>query len=242
LQQVKTEHISAESLDKIKNGLDFHYFYQAATIAPSKQTATGLKGRNLDREVAENTSSPPKVYRNWRLPSFVSRPKQGKDYGNALHAALQYIDYAACTHEAAVEGELRRLTELGYLSEEQACLVDPGKIATFFATDLGKQLQHGTVVREFKFSLLVPADAFVNDLPDEKVLLQGVVDCALLEDDGITIIDFKSDYVTEETLLQKQLQYAPQVLAYAEAMQRIYQKSVKQRLLYFFHLGRFVSV
>ena len=98
------------------------------------------------------------------------------------------------------------------------------------------------MVREFKFSLLVPAEDFADGLADEQILLQGVVDCAWIENDGITIIDFKTDFVTEETLPRKQLQYAAQVSAYAKAMERIYQKPVKQRLLYFFHLGRFVSI
>lgn len=234
--------ISPELLEQIREGLSFCYPHTAATVAPSKQTATGLKGRQLDREAAEDTAAPNPSYRQWRKPSFAEHQQQGRDYGNALHAAMQYIDYAACTGETAVRAELQRLVDRGYLSAQQAALVNPKAIADFFATDLGQKLQQGNVVREFKFSLLVPADWFSDGLSDEQILLQGVVDCAWIEHDGITIIDFKTDFVTEETLPHKQAQYAPQVEAYAQAMERIYQKPVKQRLLYFFHIGRFVSV
>jgi ATP-dependent helicase/nuclease subunit A len=74
------------------------------------------------------------------------------------------------------------------------------------------------------------------------VLLQGVVDCALLEDDGITILDFKTDFVTDDSLAELVERYTAQVQAYARAMSRIYGKPVKQKLLYFFHLDRFVCV
>ena len=240
-EEERSSRISAEIIEKMQLGLQFRYAYTAATTAPSKQTATGLKGRNLDQEVAENTNAHQISYRQWRRPSFVSDREQGKDYGNALHAAMQYIDYAACENESGVAAELCRLVETGFLAPEQAQMVDPHAIAGFFATDLGQKLRHENVVREFKFSLLMPATDFMDDLQEEQILLQGVVDCAWIENDGITIIDFKTDFVTEETLPQKQAQYATQVRAYAQAMERIYQKPVKQRLLYFFHLGRFVT-
>ena len=76
----------------------------------------------------------------------------------------------------------------------------------------------------------------------EQILLQGVVDCAILEDDGITVVDFKTDRVTEGTLPEKLRQYRPQVLAYAGALERIYGKPVKESCLYFFALDRLVSL
>ena len=236
------QNISQELLCTIHRRLAFRYAHAAATAAPSKQTATGLKGRLLDQEAAENTAAAEKPYRQWRKPSFIQQQAQVTDFGNAMHKAMQYLSFFACVDEAAVKMELMRLTQQGHLAPEQASLVDARAIAHFFTTELGQKLRQGNVVREFKFSLLVPADAFGEDLAQEQVLLQGVVDCALLENDGITVIDFKTDAVTEQTIAQKHAQYAPQVRAYAQAMERIYGKPVKQRLLYFFHIGRFVSV
>ena len=235
-------HISTAMLREMQEGLAFRYAYMAATTTPSKQTATGLKGRQIDQEAAEDTTVPEASYRQWRKPSFAACQPQGRDYGNALHAAMQYVDYAACKTEAAVHMELQRLSDQGYLSPEQVQLVDPKAIADFFASDLGQKLQQGNVLREFKFSLLVPAEDYADGLAGEQILLQGVVDCAWIENDGITIIDFKTDFVTEETLPGKRAQYAAQVSAYARAMERIYRKPIKACLLYFFHIGRFVSV
>jgi ATP-dependent helicase/nuclease subunit A len=98
------------------------------------------------------------------------------------------------------------------------------------------------VLREFKFSILDDGRSFDDGLDGEKILLQGVVDCAIMEDDGITVIDFKTDYVTEENLQQVISRYRGQVETYADALQRIYEQPVKVRYLYLFHLDRLISL
>ena len=98
------------------------------------------------------------------------------------------------------------------------------------------------MLREFKFSILDDGENFDPQLQGEKILLQGVVDCALLVEDGITVVDFKTDKVTEATLPERTEHYRPQVLAYAEALHRIYELPIKQALLYYFHMDRFVSI
>ncbi len=234
--------LPAGVLEEIKKGLSFRYAHLAATAAPSKQTATQRKGRIKDAEAAEDTQQPKLIQHQWRKPTFVQRQAGGKDYGNAIHAAMQYIHYAACTDAGAVATELERLVAGRYISAEQAAMIAPDKLATFFASELGKKLMVGHVVREFKFSILEDGEAYDLELSGEEILLQGVVDCALIEDDGITVVDFKTDYVTEETLFAVVQRYRPQVAAYAQAMERIYQKPVKQALLYFFHIDRFVAL
>ena len=240
--QAQKQLLSAEALERIRQGLAFRYSYEAATQAPSKQTATQRKGRQKDQEVAENTQEPKIVQRQWRTPGFSQAVSRGKEYGNAIHAAMQYIDYAACGSEADVKREIERLVEGRFISPEQGAMIPAGKIAAFFASAFGKKLQTGQVVREFKFSILEDGSSYDPDLTGEQVLLQGVVDCALLEDDGITVLDFKTDFVTEDTIAAITERYRPQVEAYANAMARIYEKPVKKAMLYFFHMSKFIEV
>jgi len=129
------------------------------------------------------------------------------------------------------------------ISPEQAEMVDCEKIAAFFETTLGKKLQGSEhVLREFKFSILEDAEKFYPDAKGEQILLQGIVDCALIEEDTITVLDFKTDYVTEDTLPLIMEKYRLQVLAYSNALARIYQMPVQRACLYFFALNRFVDV
>ncbi|MBP3478294.1 MAG: helicase-exonuclease AddAB subunit AddA [Oscillospiraceae bacterium] len=233
--------LPTESLDKLRENLAFRYAHDAATQAPSKQTATQRKGRDKDAEAAENAKEPEKTWLKWRKGTFGG--ETAVDAGNAVHAVMQYIRYEACGSEEEVREELQRLVNRQYITREQAELVNCAQIAAFFATELGCRLrQSKNVLREFKFSILDDGENFDPQLQGEKILLQGVVDCALLEEDGITVVDFKTDKVTEATLPERTEHYRPQVLAYADALHRTYELPIKQALLYFFHMDRFVSI
>jgi ATP-dependent helicase/nuclease subunit A len=241
-EQIQQASVPQNLVRKIQEGLAFRYAHSAATEAPGKQTATQRKGRIKDAEAAENTPAPVAKDRLWREASFAGSQPSGKDYGNAIHSLMQYIDYGACADEAGVRNEIQRLVAQQYITPQQAQWIAPGKIAAFFASDIGRKLRKGNVVREFKFSILEDGALYDPALEGERILLQGVVDCALIEEDGITVIDFKTDFVTEETLPSVVDRYRLQVEAYAGAMQRIYEMPVKKKLLYFFRLGKFVQL
>ncbi|MBE6941882.1 MAG: helicase-exonuclease AddAB subunit AddA [Ruminococcaceae bacterium] len=243
--EVTEEHVTAapaDMLEKLRAGLEFSYPYLSATRSPSKQTATQRKGREKDTEVNEHVPLK-RTTGNLRKASFAAAPSDGAALGTATHAVMQYIRYEQCTDETGVQQEIDRLVLENFITKEQAQLVDCRQIAAFFATPIGKQLQHHTnVLREFKFSILDDATHYDPSLVGEEIFLQGVVDCAMVDVDGITVIDFKTDFVTEETISEKTACYRPQVEAYADAMGRIYQLPVKESWLYFFRLNRFVKV
>ena len=235
--------ISEEQISSISDSLAYRYPHTAATTTPSKQTATAQKGREKDLEAYEDTPEPKVIARKWRSPSFANVPISGKEYGNAMHTVMQYIAYEKCSDEDAIRSEIHRIVRNGFLTSEQAAAIVPGKLLNFFSSELGQKLRSGiSYLREFKFSILDDGCRYNASLKGEKILLQGVVDCALLEEDGITIIDFKTDYVTEETLSQIISRYRGQVQTYSDALQRIYEKPVKNRYLYLFGLERFVAV
>ncbi len=229
--------------EALKQGLAFRYAHWAATQAPSKQTATGRKGRNKDEEAAEHTALLRAPSRDWRTPAFLGGDPRGTAYGNAIHAAMALVSFSRCGSEESVRQEILRLVTEGALKKDQGEMVNCSQIAAFFETEIGRKLRSGVpCLREFKFSILDQGSHYGEDLEGEQVLLQGVVDCALMEEDGITILDFKSDYVTEQSLPGVVERYRLQVESYAEAMSRIYEQPVKEKLLYFFRLNRFVIV
>ena len=238
-----TRQVPEDVTEKMKTALGFTYPYWAATLAPSKQTATQRKGRLKDAEAAEQAQESKLPVRNWRKPKFRGESLQGKEYGNAIHAVMQYICYENCENHEAVSREVARLVEQGFLTQQQGEIANCAAIAAFFDSPIGRKLRSGVNhIREFKFSILDDAAGYGDGLDGEQVLLQGVVDCAMLEDDGITVIDFKTDYVTEETLSVVVERYREQVQTYANALEQIFEQRVKAQYLYFFRLNRFVSV
>ena len=224
---------------QIVTGLSFKYPYQAATTTPTKQTATQLKGREKDREAAENTAQKRSV--SFRKPTFSSNALSATAKGEAVHRFMQFARYENCTDVEGIQKELGRMVQNGLLSNEQVKFVDPEKLLPFFTSEISSELlkNDGQILREFKFSVLVDAEKYIDGIRDEKILLQGVVDCALIKPEGIVIIDFKTDFVTEDTIPAIKDRYRMQVKAYCQALEQIYEKSVIASYLYLFHVGRF---
>ncbi len=223
-------------LASIRAALDFSYPYTGATQTPSKQTATQLKERYKDEEISANTRRMPSGH-VWRKPTFVTGPVTATQRGNAVHAVMQYVDFRKCTEPSLLELELDRLVKAGLISQDQRAMVSPEQIVNLFASEVGQLLlKADRILREFKFSILYSPDSAGN--PDDKILLQGVVDCAILAEDGIIIIDFKSDRVTADNLNEKNEQYFHQVNAYGQALSQIFDKPVLQKWLYYFNLNQ----
>lgn len=231
---------------RMEEGLGYRYPHIQATLAPSKQTATQRKGRIKDQEAAENAQEPKPIYRSWRKPSFVDSSSSDAEpvtYGKALHRVLEYLDYHKCDNPEELKEQLNHLTDHGKITPDQAEMIDCAVLAEFFNSAIGQKLRNAKhVLREFKFSILDSGSSFDQALTEEKILLQGVVDCAILEDDGITVIDFKTDRITEAGLDTAVQTYQYQVEAYADALSRIFEKPIKRACLYFFHLNQCVDI
>ena len=228
--------------NKIKDFISFSYPYAAQTQTPSKQTATQLKGREKDAEAAENTRTAATGFRLLKKPAFAESGLTATEYGNAMHTVMQYIAFENCESVQSVQKELDRLVEQGYLSGEQASAVNAEQIAAFFSTEIGQRLlSNRNVLREFKFSVLVQDAQCPSDDPEDQILLQGVVDCAMISEDGIQIIDFKTDAVDQdyEYVAEK---YRIQLTVYAEALAKIYDMPVTNAWLYFFKINKFISI
>ena len=241
LQKKQRLAVPENLMQRIKEGLSFSYTHRWAVNAPSKQTATQLKGRFKDQEVAQDAVIP--SMHTFRKASFSKAYNVNVEYGNAMHNVMQYIRYEACEDISGVNEEIRRLVQEQYISTEHAQLADANKIATLFASDIGKKLMMAeNLLREFKFSVLENAEEFVRGAVDDEILIQGVVDCAVIEPDGITVIDYKTDRITPENMTEKIGIYAQQIQIYAKALQRIYELPIKQSFLYFFSIDQFVPI
>ena len=228
--------ISVDSKE-IAKAISFCYPHDAATTAPAKLTATQLKGRFLDTESADGTPEHRPREKTLRQPLFLQgqKPLSHTEQGTAVHLAMQYIRYDCCQTEEGVAQELRRLVEEGFLLPQQAECVQPEKICALFRSELGKRILCAPEkVREFKFSLLTEGENYDPALSGEQLLLQGVTDCCLLEPDGLCVIDFKTDRVTPGGEAFRAEHYRGQLEAYSDALSKIFDRPVKEKLLYFF--------
>lgn len=244
-RQEQTEQALDEAA--LREQFAWQYAHRLAGDTPSKLTATQLKGRALDREANEESgrreekeASAAPLYR----PRFAAE-KLGltpAQRGTATHLVMQFLDFSQCESAQQIAGQIDRLVEREFITGQEGQAVDPQRLAAFFQTPLGRQLTETAVNREFKFSLLVDAGDYYPGLEGEELLLQGVVDCWFETADGITVVDFKSDRVTEQTVNARAEQYKPQLDTYARALNAITGRPVTRRILWFFALNRAVEV
>ena len=80
----------------------------------------------------------------------------------------------------------------------------------------------------------------MRDAQGERILLQGVADAVLIEDDGLIIIDYKTDHVLEEDELKNR--YRNQLSIYAKALAQSFGLPVKQCLLYSLQLMKEIEL
>ena len=224
--------------------LAFEYPHQAVTTIPTKLTATQLKGRELDQEIAEGAET-------MRRPAAPEKPRflqaarglSAAERGTAIHLAMQYLPLDTEPTEEAVRSQVRMLEQRRLLTPEQAEAVDAKSIAAFLRSPLAARIRSAEKVwREYRFALLMPAERYAKGAEGEELLLQGVADCVFEENGALTVVDFKTDRVTAEEALQRAELYRPQLQAYSDALSRIMEKPVSQRILYFFRSGTEISL
>ena len=225
----------------IAEKLRWRYAHSGAETLPSKLTASTLKaGEWQDADLQR----PAAGARPARMPDFAAanRPLSATERGTAMHLALQFMNFEKCGSREEIEGELARLEEIGQLTKKQRAAVSAARIERFFRSPIGQRLRRaGRVWREQRFSLLMKAED-CGYTGGEEILFQGVVDCCMEEADGLVILDYKTDYVTAETLRERTAAYTPQLRSYAAAMTRLLKKPVKEAVLYFLALDEAVSI
>ncbi len=125
------------------------------------------------------------------------------------------------------------------LSREYREAVRDRKILGFLTSPLGYRMwraqRAGKLYREQPFVLGIDAKRLNAGLPSEETLLiQGIIDVFFVEEDGMVLLDYKTDAV--DTMEELWNRYETQLDYYQEALQKLMGLPVKERLLYSFHL------
>lgn len=250
LSQLSTEDISEEERGKAKELEEkFTYIYphESLGLLYTKTSVSELKHAAIEEEaipVMFETEDKEKEY----LPAFMRQNEilhEGAGRGSAVHRVLELLDIAmyAKMEDDKVKEHLKKDVEhfvvQGRLSEEYASLLPVDKIARFLKSEtalrMAKAQCSGMLYKEQPFVISVGADRISAEFPkEEKVLVQGIVDVYFEEADGLVIVDYKTDRISN--LQELKDRYRTQLDYYEEAIGRLTGKRVKQKLLYSFAL------
>lgn len=156
-------------------------------------------------------------------PRFAQQAdrRDGRVVGAATHRFMEWADLAALRTPAAVRAQIEALRAAGRLDAQEAALVDAGAIAWLMQTELGRRIAEGDGVRRetaFVYSLAVG---------DERLILRGVIDCLVPGPDGLTLIDYKTDALADDSALRERLEiYSRQLQLYALAARDLFETRI----------------
>ena len=204
---------------------------------------TGQEGKAVAPEWDEanaNAEEKQQAKEKPNSPLIQKMKAEGKNIGAAIgdsyHHALAFYDYSK---------DISQLSE--FLSPEEYGLLNQEKLKKFLDSPLGqlfaKAYKENTLYREQHFMQEVEYEKlFPEDGGDdvEKVILQGIIDAFIMEEEGIILVDYKTDRVKDGEELRNR--YQKQIDLYSEALEQILGKKVKRRDLYSFSLGEEVDL
>lgn len=202
------------------------------------------------------------------IPAFRREQEKvsGAVRGSAFHRVMELLDFMyvfvesglfeKCpgdyeTYRKRLDAErlkkrlkefLQRETVSLRLTEEYAKAVSLPKILNFLEQELAYRMwraqEQGLLYREQPFVLGIDAKRLDPDLPEgEKVLIQGIIDVFFIEDGEIVLLDYKTDVIDSLEALWNR--YNVQIQYYEEALTKLMQMPVKERILYSFYLEKY---
>jgi ATP-dependent helicase/nuclease subunit A len=223
----------------IGHKLDWVYSYKDESKIPSKLTVSEIKRVAI------------KGVEDIHIPTLVKKPKfmesksafTGAQRGVIIHSLMEYLDFKRVDSIEYIDRAIVEMKNKELLTKDEASVLDSNKIWNFFQSNIGKRTKGAKVIyKEVPFNLVMnPKDIIPNTTSEEDMLIQGIIDCYFEEDEGLVLLDYKSDYIKESNheIIMK---YKPQLDLYEKALEKILNKRVKEKIIYSFYLDEEIRI
>lgn len=236
--------------EEINKRLDWKYTYKMASFLPANLSVTELKrqaeGQFVEEDISTNMYQVPTLIKK---PMFLEETKglTAAERGTALHSVMQHLNLKNVLTKEEIKKQMDEMVYNEIITEEQSRSVNLAKITEFFKSSLGiRMLKAENIRREMLFHIELKSTDIYKELPKDvyekdTIMLQGAIDCYFEEEDDVILVDYKTDYVTEENIEEIKERYRMQIEYYSEALRRMTKKKVKERYIYLFGNGMIIK-
>lgn len=228
--------------NNILDKLNWKYNYDGLVESKVQLSVTEIKKMHIEQEenYYESKSSKPKF-------TGEEEALTAAEKGTAFHTVMCYLDFSLEPSEDAVYNFLNELKNRNMITVTELKSVSVNAIIGFLKSDLCKRMNkaYESLKRETPFVLGVLAHEIYNDLKmnvDDVVMIQGVIDVFFEEEDEIVLVDYKTDYVIEGQEEHLVKRYEEQMKYYKRAIEQIYNKKVKEIILYALNASKAIEV
>ena len=227
------EPLTSDEAKSVNQRMEWVYPHFEATRQRAKASAS-----NLDRQ--PSISGPQS-----EAPEEPSRLAfHGKELGIAYHRALQLIAPVDGARIPTANRALRELVARGFLTEQDLQQLTPDRIVAFWTSEAGSALRARAdkLHRELPFTARFSAAeldslGFIAHLSPEMntdfITIQGVIDLAMIDEEEIWLLDFKSERVSPGSTATQIAEHTPQLGLYRLALEKIYRRQVTHCWLHF---------
>ncbi|MEP6662057.1 MAG: helicase-exonuclease AddAB subunit AddA [Verrucomicrobiota bacterium] len=240
---------SPEKLHQLEKRIRWSYPFQPATVEPAKTSVSALRRR---ADLADEDATTLFGFRrktNSDSLVAVNRELTSSEIGTAHHIFLEFVSLDVCD-EKSFRAEAVRLQQSGILTKAETAALNFSALAAFWSSALGIRIreQKQFLRREHPFTLRLSAEDFETlglaastGLKNEFVVVQGVIDLAVILPQEIWLLDFKTDEIPAAELAERGKYYQTQIALYAKAMGEIYRRPVTNGWLHFLALQKTVA-
>ena len=222
--------------DKIMKKAKFvkkKYDFEDEIDKKPKVTVTELKRMSMESE--EEAAADNRIFN-------ISGDAGFSEIGNAYHKVLECLDLSDTDTDEQISLQINGMLSRGLLTKEGAEAVKINDIRTFMDSPTGRAAKdafvRGSLVREQEFMMGIEQDDMTDYL-----LVQGVIDMYMEEEDGLVLVDHKTDRVSPKGGAKKlENRYRQQLYYYKKALEQATGKTVKKCLIYSFSLGKEIEV
>ena len=234
--------------------MQYVYPYEQNGVYKNKYSVSEIKHQQMEKVFADDFSERPDFLQEKAepiVPSFITKTEKdevsrGALRGTAMHRFLECFDFSNYDGEKSMYEQLETMCQSGRLQEEQRKLLQMDRIHCFLESELAKRMKVAATKKQLyiekPFVMSVsPKELFLEEKDSEDtVLVQGIVDVFFVEEDGIVLLDYKTDRVKEAEELTKR--YQAQLQLYAKALQRTMDLPVKEIWIYSFYLEKMIAL
>ena len=235
-----------ELRERLDAQIDYVYPFEDEGKMKLKFTVSELKKwSSLVEEAGEEMYEEPVVVP--LIPEFLKEEEilTGAPRGSAYHKLLELLDFTVDYDVENLTAAVQQLRQEGRLTDEMAECIRPKDILRFLGCRSGRRMadaaRNGKLYKEQPFVLSVDAsEIYPEDCSGEKILVQGIIDVYFEEPDGLVVLDYKTDKVRTGNELKEK--YHAQLDYYAQALEQLTEKPVKEKIIYSFTLGEEIEV
>lgn len=235
--------------DEVESIINYTYPYEKEKDIAVKVSVSDI-GKHLqdnmdDEAVRAEWTEPEKTE---YIPSFIKKEDvliTGAARGTLYHTLMQHLPVNKINTADDVREFLRKLSDNGIMPEKTITdnIISINKILKFCKSSIGRRMaaaqEKGLCHNEQPFVMGLSAQEVYPDVQSsEVVLVQGIIDVFFEEEDGIVLLDYKTDRIApqEEDILKKR--YHKQLEYYKKAIERVYNLPVKGMVLYSFAINK----